>query len=129
MGCVTTHGKCGQPDESSSWLPTRLIGIGSPWGLLEPRLVSAAELRKRTVKVPYLCLSHLWAAGTVLKLMRANMGLLKRIITMARLSPPFWEALQMTRRLGVRYLWIGSLYILQDFAEDWITGSEAMGKI
>jgi hypothetical protein len=48
---------------------------------------------------------------------------------MSSLTPTFRDALQMTRRLGVRYLWIDSLCISEDDNDDWIAESAVMGKI
>ncbi|PMD38524.1 hypothetical protein L207DRAFT_430794, partial [Hyaloscypha variabilis F] len=35
------------------------------------------------------------------------------------LSETFRVAIIVTRKLGIRYLWIDSLCIFQDFADDW----------
>ena len=41
----------------------------------------------------------------------------------------FIRAVQITQRLGIRYLWIDSLCIIQDSAEDWRRESVKMGPI
>jgi hypothetical protein len=46
-----------------------------------------------------------------------------------KLSKTFQEAVAMTRQLGVRYLWIDSLCIIQDNAEDWNIEAANMGNI
>ena len=45
------------------------------------------------------------------------------------LTPTFKDAMLATRKLGVRYLWIDSLCILQDCEQDWLRESAVMGRI
>ncbi|KAH7115893.1 heterokaryon incompatibility protein-domain-containing protein, partial [Dendryphion nanum] len=45
------------------------------------------------------------------------------------LPKTFRDAVQVTRELGVRYLWIDSLCIIQDSREDWESESIQMGAI
>lgn len=46
-------------------------------------------------------------------------------IDMDELPKTFQDAIVITRRLGARYLWIDSLYIIQDSVEDWKTNLPA----
>lgn len=41
----------------------------------------------------------------------------------------FRDAIVITRQLGIPYLWIDSLCILQDSAEDWVRESKQMGMV
>lgn len=50
-------------------------------------------------------------------------------IPFASLPLTFRHAVQITRDLGVRYLWIDSLCIIQDSVEDWEVESSRMGAI
>jgi hypothetical protein len=45
------------------------------------------------------------------------------------LPPTFQDAVLITRQLGIQYLWIDSLCILQDSKEDWMAESATMGRI
>jgi hypothetical protein len=47
---------------------------------------------------------------------------------MAQLSQTFQDAIMITRRLGIKYLWIDSLCILQDSKSDWEVESAKMGQ-
>jgi hypothetical protein len=47
-------------------------------------------------------------------------------MAMQALPPAFRDAIKVTRRMGYRYLWIDSLYILQDSYEDWEMESALM---
>jgi hypothetical protein len=41
----------------------------------------------------------------------------------------FMDAFEITRQLGIKYIWIDCLCILQDSAEDWEIESATMGKV
>ncbi|KAF8864313.1 heterokaryon incompatibility, partial [Acephala macrosclerotiorum] len=43
------------------------------------------------------------------------------------LLPTFQYAIEITRFLGLKYIWIDSLCILQDYKEDWVEESAKMG--
>ncbi|TVY55546.1 hypothetical protein LCER1_G002742 [Lachnellula cervina] len=46
-----------------------------------------------------------------------------------RLPPSFRDAVIVTRELGIRYLWIDSLCIVQDDLDDWRKESAQMDRI
>jgi len=50
-------------------------------------------------------------------------------IALSDLPATFLEAIKLTRRLGIRCLWIDSLCIIQDSSEDWDTESVRMFDI
>jgi hypothetical protein len=50
-------------------------------------------------------------------------------IEFSRLSQTFKDAIVATRNLGIKYLWIDSLCITQDNAEDWAREAAHMGTI
>lgn len=53
----------------------------------------------------------------------------KRGIDLEVMPKTFQDAVKVTRKLGFRYLWIDSLCIIQDDAEDWERQSALMGQI
>jgi hypothetical protein len=46
-----------------------------------------------------------------------------------RLSKTFRDAILVTRELGLQYLWIDSLCIIQDDANDWAIESAKMANV
>jgi hypothetical protein len=54
---------------------------------------------------------------------------MQKSIDIITLSNTFKDAITVTRSLGLRFLWIDSLCIIQDSLEDWATQSAVMGKI
>lgn len=47
----------------------------------------------------------------------------------SELPRTFRDVIEVARRLGIRYLWIDSLCIVQDSAEDWSAESSVMGRV
>jgi hypothetical protein len=67
----------------------------------------------------WVALSHRWGVGQVFSLTTSNLQLLQTGVSVSSLSPTFRDAITITRKLGVKYLWIDSLCILQDSVDDW----------
>ncbi|KAF2810666.1 HET-domain-containing protein [Mytilinidion resinicola] len=63
----------------------------------------------------YIALSHRWNSNTALQSTTgANVGRRKEEIDLNSLSQTFQDAVTATRKLGIQYLWIDSLCIVQD---------------
>ncbi|KAF4627580.1 hypothetical protein G7Y89_g10574 [Cudoniella acicularis] len=77
----------------------------------------------------YVTLSHCWGSLTILTTKKNNLSLHKKSIELAALPKTFQDAIQVTRSLGIRYLWIDSLCIVQDDLEDWARESSRMASI
>jgi len=66
----------------------------------------------------YVCLSHCWGRQDHFRLTTETLSELKAGIEISKLAKNFQDAIIMTRHLGVRYLWIDALCILQDSKVD-----------
>ncbi|KAF3914415.1 hypothetical protein ABW21_db0208340 [Orbilia brochopaga] len=68
----------------------------------------------------YVALSHCW--GTYRLPFKVTKAFLEtsNAIRISDLSKSFQDAMAVTRRLGMRHLWIDSLCILQDDRDDWL---------
>ena len=84
---------------------------------------------------PYVALSHVWgeqrSCMTTLNniMLHRNHGGLER--TLAALPTPhaFRDAIEVVRGLGIQYLWIDSLCIIQDSTRSWNLNSRVMDLI
>jgi hypothetical protein len=95
-------------------LPTRLIDVGQ--GQDDPKLT----LCKTGQKGRYLALSHCWGIRKFpLLTTRSNVEDLCQRIPLESLVKNFQDAISVTRHYGYRYLWVGSLCIIQDDQADW----------
>lgn len=76
-----------------------------------------------------MTLSHRWASTNVIKLVSSNIDSFRQCIPLESLSSTFLDAIRVTRALGLRYLWIDSLCIIQDSLADWEAESAEMASI
>jgi hypothetical protein len=77
----------------------------------------------------YLTLSHCWGQSVQCKLLESNLESYEESVPIDQLTRTFKEAVDLTWRLGFRYIWIDALCIIQDSDEDWLNESAKMGDI
>jgi len=77
----------------------------------------------------YATLSHCWGGCIPTRLLTTNYSTFLNEITVNELPRTFKDAVEMTRELGLQYLWIDSLCIIQDSVEDWEIEANRMYEI
>ncbi|KAE8373361.1 heterokaryon incompatibility protein-domain-containing protein [Aspergillus bertholletiae] len=79
----------------------------------------------------YITLSHCWGKRLDFNIITttSNIRSHMREIELDDLPSNFWDAISITRRLGIRYLWIDAICIIQDSPSDWAQESAKMGYI
>jgi hypothetical protein len=77
----------------------------------------------------YLCLSHRWGGVVPLQLTSSTIKPFQEAIRWPDLPRTFQEAIDLTLRLGFRFIWIDSLCILQDDLNDWRQEGSKMAAI
>jgi hypothetical protein len=113
--CVNDHPACQYSAAKS--LPSRLIDVGPP---VLSKIPSVHLTESHTIHhASYLALSHCWGGKVALILTLSNYNHLKAEIPWYELPANFQDAITITQQLGIRYLWIDSLCIIQDSHEDW----------
>ncbi|KAF5697658.1 het-domain-containing protein [Fusarium mundagurra] len=125
--CDDTHtSACSlEPVLSLPVLPTRCVDVGEPDGSTEPRLAILNGCHAR-----YTTLSHCWGKGQLLaRLTTSSVLPLSDAIRLDTLPRTYRDAISITRALGIRYIWIDSLCIIQDDADDWERESANMASI
>lgn len=90
----------------------------------QPYLLAADGLRE-----PYITLSHCWGNGQPLTTTRSTLETRMKGMPMPTLPKMFRDAVLITRQLGIKYLWIDSLCIIQDSEEDWSQEAARMGNV
>jgi hypothetical protein len=116
------HSACRVPCNSSISAPKRLLDVGRTASPI--RLI---DTQGRTFQ--YAALSHCWGSGPRLTTTKSNWSKLAVNVSFSALPPLFRDAVIITRQLGLRYIWIDSLCIIQDSLRDWETESSKMGSI
>ncbi|KAH8803456.1 heterokaryon incompatibility protein-domain-containing protein [Xylogone sp. PMI_703] len=126
--CRVNHSRC-KPNERVP-LPTRVIDVQSYNTTGQVRLfVSNGDFSK------YTALSHCWGGsshinGEVIRTCTSeNYDELQNGFDASRLPLTFQDAITVTHKLGIRYLWVDSLCIIQDSQEDWLMESARMGEV
>lgn len=125
--CIRNHTKCERAriKGRERWKPTRLIHINEFDNSM--RLVEGDDI---PFPVTYGTLSHCW--GQIpgkLVLKAANMKELKKKIPQFDKLKTFQDAVDIARQLGLGYLWIDSLCIIQDSEDDWRHEASLMSEV
>lgn len=120
--CTQNHRKCGA--DVSTALPNWVLHIN--WGLEQPhvRLVNGTSKMGK-----YICLSHHWGSDPSahpLRLLRSNKSEFEQGIPWSSIPRTFRDVLLVVRRLGIDFLWIDSLCIIQEDDDDWHREAAAM---
>jgi len=122
--CSGDHQECRLFEgDQEPLLPTRLIDI-SDYEHGTARLISSDGRRGKWVAI-----SHRWGNKPVFTLCQSNIKTLKRGIAITTLPATFKDAITITKHIGIQYLWIDSLCILQDSPIDWQTEAAKMPEI
>ena len=104
-------------------LPTRVIDVGSE--TQDPHL----HISHIGDCGPYVTLSHCWGASSPTTTTSGTIQARTMGIPLGNLQKTFLDAVLITRDLGVRYLWIDSLCIIQDSHEDWEREAARMSEV
>ncbi|KAF8857431.1 HET-domain-containing protein [Acephala macrosclerotiorum] len=124
--CTETHTSCRRAMKRTPTLTaTRLLDLGTQQDSYL-KLVKGECLGQRP---RYITLSHCWGGYMPLRLTNASFGQFCKGIDLAMLPKTFEDAVDISKRLGVRYLWIDSLCIIQDSVQDWQKESMKMADI
>jgi len=102
-------------------MPSRVLDIG---GDLVRLIEIATSQRGR-----YTALSHCWGGGIDIRTTKENYSAQKKGLRYCDLPLSFQDAIKVTRGLGLRYLWIDALCIIQDSQADWEIESGNMAAI
>ncbi|KAH7118546.1 heterokaryon incompatibility protein-domain-containing protein [Dactylonectria estremocensis] len=122
--CVRNHGEtCGSP--SFDFMPTRVLDI-SPDGKIHLRVCQDTNL----VDGRYVALSHCWGQpDTPFITTVSNLEHRMERIDSDEMPQTFQDAVRVVKNLGLRYLWIDSLCIIQQDLEDWQIESAKMASV
>ncbi|PMD17228.1 HET-domain-containing protein, partial [Hyaloscypha hepaticicola] len=76
-----------------------------------------------------MTLSHCWGTKKFLTLTTNNLENSRQRISLEDLTRVFQDAIHVTRFMGIDYIWIDSLCIIQDSPEDWAKESLLMEDV
>jgi hypothetical protein len=124
--CVDSHGDCRREAEASDnvkvetpRLPTRVIDITSDELFLKVTEGATGH---------YATLSYCWGVGKQARTLQSNLEDMQRGINLGSLPKTLQDAVAVARHLGIPFLWIDSLCIVQDNPLDWSQEASKMGQ-
>ncbi|KAK5651629.1 hypothetical protein OQA88_11804 [Cercophora sp. LCS_1] len=122
--CQLEHGKC-QGGAGRAFVPTRLLYIGGE----ELDVVVLREGLSGPVR--YAALSHRWSAETErVCLLGENFEHRKAVgVALSEMPKMMRDAILVSRKLGIEFVWIDSLCIIQNSKEDWLTEAAMMAGV
>jgi len=119
--CRDSHPSC--PRNTDVQLPSRVLYVGKADS---DRIYLRHVSRERG---SYVALSHCWGGGIDIRTTRENYERQRDGILFAELPKTFQDAVDVTRSLGLQYLWVDALCIVQDDLADWEVESGNMAAI
>ena len=111
-GCKRLHPQCRQ--DKLVVLPTRVVDVNPTNDGLQPFAVETKNSREK-----YIALSYMWGEALPLTLTAASLDQFKSSIPWTKIPKTLQDAMIITHRLGLRYIWINALTITQDGPKDW----------
>lgn len=119
--CLNSHPHC---KSEIPHLPTRVVDVGS--SNEHTKLITTDG---KTSK-PYVALGYSWGKSPNLRLLAKDLlSYSQRGIPFKAMPKSVQDAVIITRTLGVQYLWVDALCIMQDSSSDWDKEAAMMGDI
>ena len=119
--CEEIHTECRRHEDDRAYMPKRVLDVRS----------NAVVPREGVAPAPYICLSHCWGPPNkqIIRTLSSNIHSFLKHVPWDDLSNTFQDAIDITRRLDVDYIWIDSLCIIQEDRDDWKEESVKMADI
>jgi hypothetical protein len=131
IDCLMDHNIDDCPGKKTGQLPRRILDLGPVTGQVDENGPVMLKECKEGDKAIYTTLSYCWGDPQYqLITTKSNLRLHLRGWPSAQFLPKtFADAIRVTRHLGVQYLWIDALCIIQDDEMDKLEQIEAMSDI
>ncbi|KAF2468471.1 HET-domain-containing protein [Lindgomyces ingoldianus] len=131
--CNEQHGDCKNVASLSDdfTLPKRVLDVGEDENSIRLLELENAYANKAISlqDTSYIALSHCWGQSQHLVTTTVTLGQRKQSISWESLPKTFQDSILITRILGLKYIWIDSLCIIQDSLQDWEMEAAKMGDI
>ncbi|CAO2655586.1 Nn.00g043890.m01.CDS01 [Neocucurbitaria sp. VM-36] len=121
--CTKSHSRCAEYGLPKTRLPKRVIYIDPE----DPQVCRLVEGEGR--EAPYIALSYCWGSTPIPKTTTTNIKKRRQSILLATLTKTFQDAIFIARILGIDYIWIDSMCIIQDNDLDWQEQAASMCDI
>jgi len=123
--CLGNHSRCHMFEEPK--LPTRLVHVNAFGDRQDVVLIESSSIPSSS---KYVALSHRWGETQIQCLTTAaTYAQQRRCITWESLTLTFQDAIDFTRRLGMKYIWTDSMCIIQGDQDDWLREAGNMWSV
>lgn len=133
--CIRDHLSCKDKLSDDCFIPKRLLDVGNN-EIQRVKLVNGEDLARPDIqgyspanRLQYATLSYCWGDALMLKTTQATEEIHRAGILIKDMPKAFQDAIHVVRKLGIQYLWIDALCILQDNKEEWEIESSRMCDI
>lgn len=123
--CQTNHLSCAESQPRMQEMPTRLINISMADGTEDVFLYETTSDGKFQ---SYIALSYCWGRALTLRTTPENVDSHRKRIVWNDLPTLFQNVVSLCRVLGVCYVWIDALCIIQGDLADWIKEGSRMAS-
>ncbi|KAF2120730.1 hypothetical protein BDV96DRAFT_484564 [Lophiotrema nucula] len=106
--------------------PTRLIDVGSKSAPVLRLIHTHTQAKTEGAGCEYIALSFAWGTHHPIQTRNDNLTAFVEHISEDLLPATFKDAIQVTRDLGIQYLWVDALCIVQDSPEDFYAEVQRM---
>lgn len=138
--CENDHPNCKPRHASRDFMPSRVLDVGTQNDPLPPSHIRVVQTKNKNMKEKYMTLSHCWGRKKFVQLTNENLKDFTNLGIPWEGDPHendicsnknFAEAIVVTRKLGVRYIWIDSICIIQNQPDqaDWKAEAGLMHKV
>jgi len=114
LGTCTSYHRLCQAPLTASKLPTRVLDLRRFRSGREVRLVTSDGCEGS-----FVALSYLWGSSKPFRTTQANLKQHMRNVPLHELPQTYLDAVMLVANIGVDYLWIDALCIVQDDRDDW----------
>ncbi|TVY47614.1 hypothetical protein LOCC1_G005665 [Lachnellula occidentalis] len=129
--CYENHIHCGGSivgEDNKMFLPSRVLDVKPNTGGVV-RLVETRDIDVSSNCPQYASLSHCWGKKSFLITTQKTLEQRKQGIEWDTLPRTFQDAITLVQALGIRFIWIDSLCIIQGDTEDWRKEAACMARI
>jgi len=109
--------------------PRRLIDLGQPDSLSSNTVAAPKIVSTKGRREEYVALSYCWGRQSYLRTLTTNIRQMETVIPVDQLPKTINDAFAIAWKLGVRYIWVDALCIIQDDPTDWEAEAKRMGAI
>jgi hypothetical protein len=109
------------------WIPSRLVDVSA--------LSTGTVCIKHRRDIPlhdrrYLALSHCWGGPADLRTYnKSTREMFESTIPLDQMAKTFMDLFRLANQLGIRYVWIDALCILQNDSDDWHSEASTMFQV